>query len=115
MKFLYVIWALLPLALIFMSINAYLRRVTKRPGEEDIKNYLKQAVFCSIILAMAIGIDQTFYEGMIRIVSSNQSFISIARILLYPFLLLCIAYLQAIKNREYKKAQEVRSRPYSKI
>ena len=103
-NFIYVIWSLLPLAFLLLAAWALIKRIAKIPGREFGVNYLAQALFCAIGLAAAIYIDQTeWFEDVLEKFSFGSFDLSVARILLYPAVLLLIAQAQQFWKKEGKK------------
>jgi hypothetical protein len=103
---LYGLWLLLPLGLALMGVWAIVKPYLGVRGAEDIVGYFKQAVFCFVALAIAIGIDQTeWFEETITAYSFDWFNISIARWLLYPGVLLAMANVQRVWNKEDKKRE----------
>ena len=88
----YVIWALLPLALIALTVWAVLKPVFQVHGKEDSLDYFKQALFCTIGFGLAIAIDQTFLNGVIEMFAAEgDDSAMIAHWLLYPAVLVLMA------------------------
>lgn len=101
----YVIWLLVPLFFVYSSLRAAIRKSLKRPGREYPGEFLNQAVFTAIALGVAIGIDQTVFEDIITLVGFDLVNVNVARWLLYPAVLVLLAYLNG-----YLKPKNVKSR-----
>ena len=107
---LYIFWGLFPLTLFFFAGKAVYRRVFKIHGREFASEYLSQAIFCSIALALAIYLDQTVFEEFILAATIGGIVdIRILRFLLYPAILVALSYLQRILMSEGKKERRSRA------
>lgn len=94
MPFIYYIWILLPLAFIFLTFRAYFRKWTGDQKRENPKVLLSQAIFCSIALVLTRVIDNTIFPSIIEMISFEMFDVEIARWVLYPVILVALAYLQ---------------------
>lgn len=98
MSVLYVLWFLLPLAFLLLALWAMVK--PKRRGKESPREYLEQGVFCAIALAIAIAIDQTVLEDLFYAVTAGVIDVMFARWMLYPAVLLVLAYLNRFVRRK---------------
>ncbi|MCB0323144.1 MAG: hypothetical protein KDD69_06200 [Bdellovibrionales bacterium] len=104
MDWLYLIWLLLPLTFIGLALWAIAKPLFGVQGYESPKSYLGQALYCGFALAIAIGIDQTdFFVSAVESLSMGMLDIAVARWLLYPAVLLVLAYGQKIVRGESSK------------
>ena len=88
----YIIWALLPLALISLTVWAVVKPWFGVRGREDSKDYFKQALFATLAFGLAIGIDQAFLNPFIEsFAAEGDDTATIAHWLLYPAVLLVLA------------------------
>ena len=90
----YVLWGLLPFVLFLMTLRAWFRIVMKRPGREYPLRYLKQAIYTSVVLALAIFTDQWFVDDLLDFVGGGMLHNDIIRFAWYPALLTVLGILQ---------------------
>ena len=103
MKILYIFWLLLPVGLISMGIWAVVKPYLGVRGSEAAKPYLVQGLYCLFAFGLAVLIDQTtWFEETINAYSFSWFNISIARWLLYPGVLVGLAYIQKYWRKEDK-------------
>ena len=105
MNIVYMIWGLLPFALFALTARAMAKKVLKRPGREYAQDYVKQAVFCSVVLAVAIVIDKYWADDLLGSIPLGDADPRIFKWLLYPALLGVVAYIQHIFDKK-KQDQE---------
>jgi len=100
---LYAIWSLLPLGLILLGLWALAKPHLGVRGKEAAKPYFVQGLFCAFALGIAIFIDGSeWFATTIEAYSFSWFNLSIARWLLYPGILLALAYIQKYWYREDK-------------
>lgn len=103
---LYVFWFLFPLTFFFLWIWSVLKPLFKVPGREDSKSYFSQFVFCLVGFWIAIAIDQTEnFANLVDSLSYGMLDLKVARFLLYPVVLVLMAYIQKLFS---KKKEEPR-------
>lgn len=96
----YFIWLLLPLALGLLCLWSQAKRSFKMQGQEDPKDYFKQFLFVVVGYALALGIDKGFGESALDAFPDQEENIGIARWLIYPAILLGMAYLLGIRDKQ---------------
>lgn len=94
---LYIFWALLPLSLLVLGIWGLLKPVLGAHGKEHSWFYFKQALFCILVLVLAIGVDQLDVIKSLEEFTANTAYdLNIARCLIYPVILVLAAQLQSV-------------------
>jgi hypothetical protein len=115
-KILYLIWALLPATLFFMSARASVRRVINAQGREYPVEYLKPAIFCTVFLAVAILIDTYMFQDIVDYFGFQETDLRVIAWLIYPALLSIAAMIQNVfvkkKEREEDEVRKTRLRNY---
>ena len=108
-KFMYLVWALLPIILFYLSASAGVRKAAKKLKKGYASLYLRQAVYSSIALGIAICVDQSFFYDLLRpvaqiLTSDPETGLNIAAWLIYPFLLVLFSAIQQtfLKKEESK-------------
>jgi hypothetical protein len=100
----YLLWVLLPLSFVVFGILGYLKRYGRRRIREHPREYFSQAVFTGVGLVIAVFIDQTVFESIIYSLTTGLIEPTIPRWLLYPAVLLLMAYLSnAFKDKQGHK------------
>ena len=90
----YIIWGLLPFALVALTFWALVKPLIGIVGREHPTDYFRQALFCCIGLALALWIDQTFFGAIVETNDFDPTDLTIvAHWLLYPIVLLVMSYL----------------------
>ena len=108
-KFMYLVWALLPIILFYLSASAGIRNAAKKLKEGYARLYLRQAVYSSVALVFAIYIDQYFFEDLFSpiaqfLTANPETGLNIAAWLIYPLLLALFAAIQqAFSKKEETK------------
>lgn len=94
---LYFIWALLPLALLVMTLHTATKAVLKTGKRDYPKNYFRELIFTTVMLGLSIFFDKT----MLSPDSSLRLFIEsfgidyrLVRWLTYPALVTALAMIQ---------------------
>lgn len=106
MSILYILWILLPLTFYLMAIWALVKPWFGFRGRENVKQYCVQGTYCTLGLLLAIAIDTSdWFEKLVEVVSMGLLDISVARWLLYPGILVGMAYLQRVAKGEAKQRQ----------
>ncbi len=88
----YILWLLLPTWFFLYGIWAFGKRFGKRPIREHPEEYFIPGLFTGAGLLVAIWLDQTIYEELVNTVTMGMVDVIIARWLLYPAILLVMAY-----------------------
>ena len=101
----YWIWALLPLTLLFITLRAIAKRVLKRPGIEYPGDYIKQVIYTTVFLFVAIGIDRFLLDDFLSTIPLGDADPRIIRWLLYPAVLGIAAYVQHIFDVKAEKLE----------
>ena len=115
MTVLYGVWLLLPLSFFLLAVWAVLKPVFKVHGQEYYGDYFKQGLFCSIGLALAIVIHQSDgFNNFIEAYSHRWFNLSIASWLLYPSILVVMAYINRSIQRYRGVEEESRVLPEDK-
>lgn len=94
---LYVVWGLLPLALLWLTVLSGSKTALKRGTREYPKSYLRELVFSSLALVGAIVIDKTMLSPTSLLRLTIESFnidYRIFRWLIYPAIIAGAAMLQ---------------------
>jgi hypothetical protein len=104
-KFMYLVWALLPAVLFYLSASAKVRSAVNRLKKGYAKFYFKQAIYSGIILVVAILVDQKlFYELLepaAKILTENSDVaLTIIAWLIYPMLLAFFAAIQQVLSKK---------------
>lgn len=104
----YITWSLLPLCLFLLAGWAVCKKIFKMHGKEDGKEYAKQGFYCSVILAVAIPLEQSLSAGLfLTLLGPTEA--KIVSWLVYPALLLVAAWMQGwYEAREEKKREAAR-------
>ncbi len=98
----YIIWFLLPLALLLLTGWALIKPFFGVAGREYAGDYFKQALFCLIGFFIALGIDMlSFDDFLLQLSGESKDAVQIVHWILYPVVLLVLAYL----HRLYQKAR----------
>jgi len=105
MQAVYVIWALLPLTLMFFGIRSYVRLRLKQGPREDPKDYFFQAGFCWMALFLSVGIDTLGFNALVDLVTAGTLDAGFVRWLIYPavLLLLALGHAQYKQHREHQE------------
>lgn len=104
-KAMYIVWALLPVILFYMSASAKVRKTAKRLKEGYAKFYFRQAIYSAIFLAIAVIIDQNFFydlfDPVAQFLTSNpETALTIGAWLIYPMLLAFAAGAQQLFSKK---------------
>lgn len=91
--FLHCIWMLFPVAFFFLAFWAWVKRVRKMPNQENQAEYFSQAIFCTVAVAASIALDGDWLEDFSMTLSMGMIDASFARFLLFPAMLLILAYV----------------------
>jgi hypothetical protein len=94
MHWIYYIWILLPLVFLLLSLRAVYRRVAGIPRRESPVFFLAQAAFCFVALGLTWWIDTTIFPSIVDVISFGMFDVDVARWVLYPAVLVLLAYLQ---------------------
>lgn len=104
MKIVYFVWAILPLALIWITVGSLWNRLVKNPGHDSISSYVGQTVFCSLGLVVAILVDQYWFHSFFADYLANQWIDSTAvSWLIYPAVLAIGAGFQQLYDKRGKE------------
>ena len=99
----YVIWFLLPFILFSLSIWALVKPYFGVAGKEDAWDYCKQAIFSLVGFGIAVGLDQLSIDEYLSFISDDEtSIVYVVHWILYPAVLLGMAYLSKFLNRSNK-------------
>lgn len=112
MFLIYVIWFLLPFALLCLTLWAFIKRMTGVPGREYGGDYLTQTIYCLIIFAFAVWFDSNYYEILAAATGWSSIDPGFARFLIFPAFMLLAAKIQAIATGENrnKSPENLRSK-----
>ena len=98
----YLLWFLLPLFLLGLAAWAVMKPLFGVPGKEDASDYFKQGMFALFAFVIAIFLDRlSFDEVLLSFTEDSQAVVNIVHWLLYPAVLLALAYANGL----YKKWQ----------
>lgn len=110
----YVVWALLPIALLFLSARAFVRQRMKCQGKEYVRDVLPAAIYAAVAFVIAVGIDQLGFYSFIESLTAGYFELDgrIVKWLIYPAVLVVMASVQHQKKRseEFKKDADRRAR-----
>jgi hypothetical protein len=96
---LYLIWALLPLALFWLTVKSALKTALKSGTREYPKSYFKELLFSTVAFIVSIGIDRLFLAPESVLVSFVEGFgidHRLLRWLIYPAIITAAAMLQQV-------------------
>lgn len=115
---LYFIWALLPVALLWITMKAAAKKVTNTGNREYPSNYLKQLIYSTIALIIAIIVDTTIFPSVSELLASYGIEPRVVRWLIYPAILTLGAVIQEIsikkENAELEAEKKARRMKYAK-
>ena len=101
---LYVVWFLLPLTFFMLWIWSFLKPWFKVHGREDKKHHFSQTLFCLVGFFISVAIDRTeLFRDTIDNLSLSWFDLNTARWVLYPSVLLVLAWLQQIFTHRKKQ------------
>ena len=110
----YLVWALLPVTLFIMSVRAFIRQKMNCQGKEYVRDVLPAAVYATVALVIAIGIDQLGFDSFLESLTAGffELDARIVKWLIYPAVLVVMSSVQHQKKRseEFKKDADRRSR-----
>ncbi len=95
---------LVPLFFFLFGTWAWIKRVLKKSGKEYPREYYRQAFFTGVGLAIAIFIDKNFLEDLLATLTFGMVDVMIARWLLYPAILVGLAYLSGMMKAKVPEA-----------
>lgn len=99
MRLVYLIWGLVPLLFLFLVLQEILRRVSKKHGKEDIRNYFRQFVYVTIALALTIFCDIFIFSTYAPMIIFGEDEQAILSWLQYPIVLLGMLYFSRFLER----------------
>ena len=98
----YAIWAILPLGLFFLSMNALINRVFKVKPKEDGVDYFKQFLFVMIPYGFSIVFDQYAFSRIINHYQIEPGGQFLGALLIFPLLLwFCTDIEKRVRRRLY--------------
>lgn len=109
MKFLYIVWGILPFIFFCLAGKTLLKGKKVADAGRHVKNYLVQGMFCSVALALAIWIDKIGIEELFRTITLDLIDPLVGRWLLYPGILLLGAYANNWLPKKKKKKRRPRA------
>ena len=98
--FLHCLWMLFPITFFCLGTWAWVKRARNMLGQENHANYFSQAVFCAAAVAISILLDGDWLVGFTESISMGMVDASFARFLLFPLVLVLLAYATAPFKRE---------------
>jgi len=102
--FIYAIWAILPVLLLLLSMNAIINRILKVKPKEDGVDYFKQFLFVLVVFALAIAFDQYVFPQIIDYFDLERGAQLLVGLMIFPVMLwLCTEVerrFRRIKNKD---------------
>ncbi len=107
----YFIWLLVPLAFFSFGIWSLIKPWFKVAGREFTGNYFKQGLFCLAAFFIAVWIDRhESYQALLESFSVGKFDLLQVRWLLYPAILVLLAYMQQMLKGKKERMLPVRKR-----
>ena len=99
MKFIYLIWLILPALYLFVTLKAYVVMRFEKGKKEDLPHYWKQLIVSSLVLALAVVVDQYLVERFVEHIEEFFGTSEVIRLTLYPLMFLIYALLTEKKKK----------------
>ena len=90
--FLHCLWMLFPIAFFWLAAWSWIKRARNKPNQENHAAYFSQAIFCTVAVAISIALDGEWLEDFSMTISMGMIDASFARFLLFPAVLVVLAY-----------------------
>ena len=91
--FLHCIWMLFPITFFFLAFWSWVKRVRGMAKQENYGEYFSQAIFCAVAVAISIGLDGEWLVSFSDTVTMGFVDVAFARFLLFPAVLVTLAYV----------------------
>ncbi len=88
----YTVWCLFPIFFILVALWGFLEKFSDKSSRDDISDYLKQALFLTICVAVSVFIDRKAIASIAEIVPLEIP-ILYYRIILFPFVMFILGKL----------------------
>ncbi len=103
MRSVYIIWAVVPLTLVFISIRGFYKYRLRKGLRDDYRFSLRQGIYAAVILGLAIVCDINLFDPLMESFQVQDKVSNIVRFLVYPGVLLVVSILQGLVTKRKEK------------